>query len=63
MTTCKHCRDRIDGEFVRMDAGARFTTGEVMATDVNLHPACYGPWMLVHYPWLTKVTTRVPIAA
>lgn len=56
---CKQCRKEIVGEYVRIDAGTRLTTGEVIRADVNLHPVdCYGPYMLAHYPWLTTTHTR-----
>ena len=55
---CKHCRKEIVGEYVRLDAGTRLTTGDMIRADVNLHGDCYGPWMLAHYPWLTTTHSR-----
>lgn len=57
MTICTHCHERIEGERVRLDAGLTLD-GKRIRTDVNLHDDCYGPWMLAHYPWLCRVTSR-----
>jgi len=61
MNRCAHCRQPIHGEFVRLDAGVRLGTDiafDILDRDVNLHTACHGPWMLLHYPWLVDTFTR-----
>jgi hypothetical protein len=46
-------------EFIRLDAGVRISTGEVVAHDVNLHrDGCYGVWMQHHYPWTVQTRER-----
>ena len=66
MLTCKHCRQPVQGDFTRIDAGTLFGYGSpnavVVPVDINLCNAdrkpCYALWMLEHYPWLADVHTR-----
>lgn len=62
MTRCTHCRQPIDGEYERIDAGCTLGTWTLrpvrITRDVNLHGDCLGPWFAEHYPWLVKVTTH-----
>lgn len=58
MTRCNECKQPIDGEWDRIDAGA-VIGGQRIAHDVNLHPdPCYGAWMLRNFPWVCQVRTR-----
>ena len=58
MTRCRHCKAEVVGEYVRLENGSVLSTSEVIRADTNLHPDCYGPWMLAHYPWLTTTHIR-----
>lgn len=59
--TCQHCRERIDGGWLRLEQGmvlgATTPHPERVFGDIDLHRACYVPWMEANHPRF--VDTRV----